>query len=315
MFNKYENKIKSLKAIIYSALLPRLKGKTCVYLDLPYHENIGDALIWYGTEQFLKANKIPCLLRQCKDTFCFPKLDKDIVILLQGGGNYGDVWPIHHQFRNKVVRHYPDNEIIILPQTIFFEKEENIISDAKDFGNHKKLTIVARDQVSFDILKRYYSVNKILMLPDMAFCIDFNLLEKYAKKTSKPALFFKRTDKEAKDLYSFEKLVPSTAEQHEWPTMEPHKKTIYEWGLSFVYKFNVKKNWYWNNIMLPNYVIQGIRFVSQYKDIYTTRLHGAILSVLLGKEITFFDNSYGKNRNFYETWLKDTDIIFKECKI
>ena len=46
-----------------------------------------------------------------------------------------------------------------------------------------------------------------------------------------------------------------------------------------------------------------------YKTIYTTRLHAAILGVLLGKKVVFMDNSYGKNRGFYETWFKDCDAV------
>ena len=46
-----------------------------------------------------------------------------------------------------------------------------------------------------------------------------------------------------------------------------------------------------------------------YKTIYTTRLHAAILGALLGKKVVFMDNSYGKNRGFYETWLKDCDAV------
>ena len=46
-----------------------------------------------------------------------------------------------------------------------------------------------------------------------------------------------------------------------------------------------------------------------YKTIYTTRLHAAILGVLLGKKVVFMDNSYGKNRGFYETWLKDCNSV------
>ncbi|MCY9421777.1 pyruvyl transferase, partial [Bacillus paralicheniformis] len=34
-------------------------------------------------------------------------------------------------------------------------------------------------------------------------------------------------------------------------------------------------------------------------------LHGHILSCLLGKENVVIDNSYGKNANYYNTWMKD----------
>lgn len=50
---------------------------------------------------------------------------------------------------------------------------------------------------------------------------------------------------------------------------------------------------------------RGVEFVSQYKAVYTTRLHVMILSVLLEKPVQFIDNSYGKLSSFYDTWLKN----------
>lgn len=54
---------------------------------------------------------------------------------------------------------------------------------------------------------------------------------------------------------------------------------------------------------------EGVEFISPYKEIETTRLHGCILSILLDKNIILCDNSYGKNRNFYDTWLNDIDTL------
>lgn len=53
----------------------------------------------------------------------------------------------------------------------------------------------------------------------------------------------------------------------------------------------------------------GVSFLSPYSTIYTTRLHGCILGIMLGKEVHLIDNSYGKNSTFYETWLKDIDNV------
>jgi pyruvyl transferase EpsO len=52
---------------------------------------------------------------------------------------------------------------------------------------------------------------------------------------------------------------------------------------------------------------EGVKQISKYENIYSTRLHVAILSVLLEKPFVFFDNSYGKNSAFFETWLSDLD--------
>lgn len=34
-----------------------------------------------------------------------------------------------------------------------------------------------------------------------------------------------------------------------------------------------------------------------------------ILSILLGKEVEFVDNNYGKLSSYYATWLKDLNIV------
>ena len=56
-------------------------------------------------------------------------------------------------------------------------------------------------------------------------------------------------------------------------------------------------------------LMEGVKFISPYKNVETERLHGCILSILLDKTIVLYDNSYGKNKSFYETWLSDLDSV------
>ena len=53
----------------------------------------------------------------------------------------------------------------------------------------------------------------------------------------------------------------------------------------------------------------GVEFISPYKEVTSERLHGCILSILLGKIVTVVNNSYGKNLNFYNSWLVDFDDV------
>lgn len=43
-----------------------------------------------------------------------------------------------------------------------------------------------------------------------------------------------------------------------------------------------------------------LRFLSQFRAIKTNRLHIAIMSGILGLDVDFYDNNYGKNRDVYE---------------
>ena len=69
------------------------------------------------------------------------------------------------------------------------------------------------------------------------------------------------------------------------------------------------QDWYAQNIYRPYMVKTGVNLINPYDIIYTTRLHGMILSILLGKKTVVIDNSYGKNSSYYNTWLKDCDNV------
>lgn len=304
-----EEKIWELRQIIEEQLTPLINNDYVLY-DLPYYSNIGDLLIWEGELSFLKG--LPFKMLEYGSAFTSNlkrKIKKDTIILLQGGGNFGDIWDIH-EFKRKVIRNYPENRIIIFPQTVFYQKNENMLRDIELMSRHPYLTICARDIHSFEVLKKNFK-NTILLVPDMAFCIPYENLQKYLQPTQNKTLYVKRKDKElCKENISFSPLF--NLFESDWPSYE--QVTWEEKGLKLAYKFRHLGlssiiDLYAFYILRPQLIRKGIEFVSQYREIYTTRLHVFILSILLGKSCTIIDNSYGKNSSFYETWLKNVDGI------
>lgn len=305
----YVEKILDLRQIIEKQLTPLINNNYVLY-DLPYHLNIGDLLIWEGELSFLK--KLPFKMLEYGSAYTSnlkKRISKNTIILLHGGGNFGDIWNIH-EFKRKVIENYPENRIIIFPQTVFYQKKENMLRDIELMSKHPDLTICARDICSFEILKKNFQ-NTILLIPDMAFCIPPENLHRYLRPTKNLTLYVKRKDKElCKENISFS---PSfNLFQSDWPSYE--QATWEEKGLKFAHKLRHLGlssiiDLYSSNILRPQLIRKGIEFVSQYKEIYTTRLHVFILSILLEKPCTIIDNSYGKNSAFYETWLKDVDGI------
>ncbi|QTD59600.1 polysaccharide pyruvyl transferase family protein [Acinetobacter towneri] len=306
---------RKLQSVIESNLFP-LIDNDYVYWDLPYHLNIGDTLIWQGTLDFLKKVSFKCVGVGNYTTSDMQELNKETIILLQGGGNFGDIYNSSQNFRKKIVERYPDNKIIILPQTIYFESKIKEEEDLLFFSKHKNLYLCVRDQLSYEIACRYLEEEKVLLLPDMAFCLKEEKLSKNMATGKK--LLMKRIDVEAvkvNEIYLTQKITCS-----DWPTFE--KEPIFCILLRYLNGLNRRINkkhsktmmsklidGYATNVVRPKLIKAGIDFINEFDTVYTTRLHGCILSLLLDKNIVLLDNSYGKNTAFYNAWLKESDNI------
>lgn len=311
-----KEKIFSLKEEIDCQLTPLITSDF-IYIDLPYHNNIGDNLIWKGTKDFFQTLDYNCLCTTDCANFTFPTLPKDCVILLHGGGNFGDLYPRHNEFRKAVIAKYPNNKIVILPQTVYYEKDEHLKADSEFYSGRGNITICTRDTVSYSIAKDNFKDISVLLVPDMAFYINLSEYEPMINHTKGRTLYLNRTDKESTGIRP--QCVPANAEEHDWPTLEC-KPFIY-WlcmkGHGLLKRVPgadaITKNYAdfaWQRILLPYNIKIGIKFLYQYEHVYTTRLHTAILSILLNRQtIIMLDNNNGKLQSFYETWLKDLDNL------
>lgn len=292
-------------------LLSNLKpilGNKCVLLGLPYYFNIGDVLIWEGTMHLMKSVGCKCIKASSKETFDFSEIPSDVDILLMGGGNFGDLWETEHIFRTNVIKAYPTNKIIILPQTVFYMDSSHAVADAELYSKHKSLYIFARDLESFGMLEKYFYCNNIFMLPDMAFCINPVWIRKYVSKQEEKVLVLKRQDKEYANNINYPIDLGLPVDIKDWPGIEDDKLLairLFRWLLRSRKVSNRLKDLVFSSFFRPYMIKLGTRFLSKYSVIYTTRLHACILSIILGKSCTLLDNSYGKNKNFYNTWLSN----------
>ncbi len=311
----YTDKVNELKSIIRREISP-LVTNDYVLWGLPYYPNIGDTLIWEGELEFLKSIPYKCLGTCGWDEYEQNPLDESVVILITGGGYMGDVWRTAWDNVMDTIEHYPNNPIVILPNTIFYDSPEIMRSDAERLSQLKRLTICVRDNISYQTAKEHFR-NEVRLVPDMAFCISLSYLEKWRVSETDRVLFLKRIDKELGNAQI--SINEDNVDVRDWPTMDGMAtlgERIFYKSRALCSKANNHLAWLhpfaqWLEHKLGYYVYRksmtsrGVKFVSAYKKIYTTRLHVMILSVLLGKKVYFIDNSYGKLSSFYNTWLKD----------
>lgn len=145
------DELKNRLRLILNVIPP---GSNIYYIDYPVYSNGGDLLIMKGTEAFFRENGIRVRARY--SAFDFPdglSVPKDHILVLQGGGNFGDLYPVHQKLRERVVAGYPNNRVVILPQTIHYKDVREFDRTADILNRHKDVHLFVRDTLSLDMAK------------------------------------------------------------------------------------------------------------------------------------------------------------------
>lgn len=285
-----------------------------ILLDVPHYSNVGDVMLWEATLQLLKKVPHRCLYSCSIETYYKPRINNNTILLFTGGGNFGDLWERHQTFRHKIMNDFPENPIVQLPQSVWFDNIDKMQVDIVRWKQHKgRTTICLRDKQSYDIIRQNYNINEVKLLPDLALSLNIELVVRRNRlhfQAGKGTLFLKRADKESADTtfnFSYDAV-------GDWPSMtcETRLYRKYQELLRRCDKFHLSEkrkaqfsNLYYRYILKDAYLRSGIRFLLPYGTLYTNRLHAAILGLLLGKEVRLIDNSYHKNEGVYQQWLED----------
>lgn len=308
----------------FSKLNENFSQKRGVLLDYPTHGNAGDYLIWLGELEFLKKylniklrfssnieNGPMAMLEKC--------VKREDIIFLQGGGNWGDLYPKHQLYREEIITRFKDNRIIVFPQTIYYQERENLVRSAQRINQHPRLTILVRDKMSEAIAREHYIAADIRLCPDMAFYLDI--------KFNKPqilnpkSLIIIRRDKELKKEVEYQ-VNFQEYEIADWPDMTTKSERSMVRIISYVcrrfvrvmqlsHKLNILQSvlillYKWCNqlYLFKAHILKdgAVRKFKQYKSITTTRMHGHILATLMRIDNVLLPNLYHKNQAYYECW-------------
>lgn len=309
--------LKGLKETIRETIGPLIKGQKSIALfDFPNHSNVGDSAIWLGTIDYLKENfsTIPIVWMSDKISInenSLPLFDKSTVLIIHGGGNFGDLWKEHQDHRELIIENYPNNRIIQLPQSIHFQSASNFEKTKHVVSKHQDLYLLVRDLKSLEIAKKFLNV-KAFLCPDMAFYIKNIPIHRIPVHNIVSLI---RTDKESVisgghrgyEIPSFDWLdEPATVAvridlflaQH--PSIQKNSPVIYHAIRKLVYKQLAEERFK-----------RGCNLLMQGKVVITDRLHAHIMCTLLGIPSVVLDNSYGKIKNILETWEVDSEKTYQ----
>lgn len=306
--------LSSLRSSLAGVVQPLVAGAPSIaLLDFPAHSNVGDSAIWLGCLQLLREMDLPEPCYSC-DTESY---DRDTLarrlgrgtILFTGGGSFGDLWERHLHFRERVVADFPDNDIVQLPQSVYFRSAQSLDRARATFDRHPRLTILARDAASLDTVRREFRAPSFLA-PDAAFGLG---ALPNGLKPHLDVLWLKRRDLEDRWMGA----VPSgDAAVVDW-TSEPRSAgVVLSRTLSRLYGSHPALARLTGRVLEASYrriarerLSRGVTLLQSARVVVTDRLHGHILALLLGIPHVILDNSYGKVHHFAREWTSESPLV------
>ncbi|MDQ2817034.1 MAG: polysaccharide pyruvyl transferase family protein [Candidatus Eremiobacteraeota bacterium] len=306
--------IEGLNARATSVLATLLKpGTRCALLDFPDYSNVGDHAVWLGQRRLLGKLGLKIVYTASQFTFSERAMRAALeggTILLQGGGNFGDLWPRHQRFRESIIASFPDTRIVQLPQSVLFQHNTNLERAKSIVSRHRDFTLLVRDEQSLAAARQHFGV-PTLLCPDLAMGIG-PLIPHTAPTVD--VLWLYRKDREcAEELPT---PLPGGQVSADWiahDTSAPARGARFVAGkLNHLYpvcgrvvspQLSLFDAVAWRRLR------HGLRTLGQGRIVVTNRLHGHVLCLLLGVQHMVIGDRYGKIRSLYDTWTATSPLV------
>lgn len=272
-----------------------------IYLFMtPEHGNLGDYAIALSEREFLREYfaDIPFIEVTTQEWQKNRELYSNVirredVIFISGGGYIGDMWQ-SGMLVKEIITAFPDNKKIMFPNTLTCvnNSEQTMYKEAEFYRKQNNLYMFAREKYTYcKFLKYGFRVEDAIKLyPDMALFLLPNILP---IKGRDDVLLCFRTDIEkvctedvtnsVKHILNELEIIFSETNIHLYRTIKRQ-----------IGGFELEKK---------------LQEFGNARMVITDRLHGMILSAIVGTPCIAFDNATHKVRGVYHQWLRHLPYI------
>lgn len=279
-------------------------------LDFPMHSNVGDSAIWLGALAALRAAGAPPPSYTCDaanyDRAALARAVGSGTICFNGGGSFGDLYETHMRFRERVVRDFPDNAIVQLPESVCFLRTDSLARCRDVFNAHPRVTLLARDDNSLATLRREFSAPSQLA-PDLAFMLG--ALQRPAPPV-RDILWLKRQDDEDRWHGQVDAVTMDWIDEPQTRLIRLSKRirqSAHRGPVRGLLDRRLQPRLYpW---LATQRLARGVALLSSARVVVTDRLHAHLLALLLGIPHVVLDNSYGKVHNFIAAWTQASPLV------
>jgi pyruvyl transferase EpsO len=302
---------RELSANVADIVRTRLAGATSVaLLDIPNHDNPGDAAILVGEMALLRHLGVDVTyladLRSYRSEHLLRRSPSGPV-LLHGGGNVGDVYPRHQGFRESFLAADPGRWTVQLPQSVYFEDPAKADAARTLYTGLSRLTFLARDSLALRRASEQLDIAPVLC-PDSAFALTEGPdLAAGLPRGVEPVVYLLRRDREQAGLTEAgavptEDWVINPRRRARLAVRVASRATPYlpalGAGLSQVSPRS-------NLVLARRLVRQAAEQIVRARVLVTDRLHGVILASIFGVPHIALNNTNGKVHAFHRDWLDD----------
>jgi pyruvyl transferase EpsO len=283
-------------------------NKRVAYVDTPIHKNFGDTLIYLGARRLLSlAGAGSVNYFSAHEVVRNPDIlgsEDPEVILLHGGGNFGDLYELHQEVRRLVVDTYPHRDKLLMPQSVHYGGDVGS-RDRQSFSNARNFTVFVRDHVSRTLMLEEFGLDAELW-PDTAHVLS-DVVAKHLPSptvTREDRLFFLRKDTEISEANPQE-LDAVRHQALDWVDFfSSTERFRIRWTPALLRSVArapgllARIHRSWAHSMEAKLADITHRFAG-YSHCTTDRLHGAIFASMVGLEVKAYDNSYGKLSRYF----------------
>ncbi len=265
----------------------------------PCHGNLGDHAIVYAEHRILKKSGFSDNVIEISNleyeryhdvirSFICPK---DIIVI-DGGGNLGTLWPQEDDKIAEIIQTYPENKIVIFPQTCYYddssEATQRLHKNRSVYANAKDLTIMLRDRQSYNFCEKNFQGVKLLHVPDIVTSVNYQV-----KQEREPVcmICFR------KDL---EKNLSLEQQESIFAELKNHQIAAKEF--STIYPGSVNAN------QREQLLTELWSEIGSAKLVITDRLHAMIFAVITGTPCMALDNKSKKVSGVYE-WISQLPYV------
>jgi exopolysaccharide biosynthesis predicted pyruvyltransferase EpsI len=262
-------------------------------LYVPNEGNAGDALIAAGSWQFFDDMGLAPAYAKVRD------IRAGDALIYAGGGNLVPEYASCSRFLERCLEVDVDS-VLVLPHTI--RGHEALLARLD-----RRFTLVCRDQASVARVQATGTGAQVLYAPDMALYIDVPRLFAQCERYRGLAFWARMAHHDRLAPYLRWRL----ALLRRAPPAHLHLDVIRvdaeaiaalpgdkRWDMSNLYgsKFRLREE---SDLVTRDF----LRFFGQLVAVRTNRLHAGVAAALMGCEVTYLDNSYGKIGAVYDAWL------------